>query len=181
MRHRAADAQSIKRTRAGRGRRANLGAASSVLVLAAVLIAGPAQAGPNLDSAAAQRPNQPAQAGPPRVRLVTDSVTLAVHPYTSCWTARHLGLCYDGMPPRPLPSMGSTQRALTLTFPRDGWRFSVTVTNSKGHRSRVHLVRTSPGSWRLAVKPLRDGRYRADVFGRGPQGDVAAAFAFTLN
>ncbi len=118
--------------------------------------------------------------GPPPVRLFTSSLTLAVHPYTSCWTSGNAGMCYDGIPPSPLPSLGGTSGPVKLSFARDRWHFQVSVIDKLGDRSRVDLVRTSPREWRFALGPLADGRYRAEVFGNGPQGDVVAAFAFTL-
>lgn len=160
--------------------RQHLGRVAGLLVFAALLSVGPAQAALRPDSAGFQAPYRAASQGPPLVRITTDSVALSLRPFTSCWSSGHTGMCYDGIPLRPLPSTGSTQRPLALAFPRDGWRFTVTVTDAKGHRTRLHVVRTSAQSWRLVLKGLADGRYRASVFGRGPQGDVAAAFAFFL-
>ncbi len=158
-----------------------LGAAACVVALASALMAGPAAALLSPDTSATHPLQQTPPKGPPNVRLSTGSVNLALHPYSSCWSTGHSGMCYDGMPPRPLPSVGGTDGPIGLAFARDRWRFRVSVTDEEGDRSNVDLVRTSPRHWRLALGALPDGRYRADVFGRGPQGDVAAAFAFTLN
>jgi hypothetical protein len=118
--------------------------------------------------------------GPPNVRLSTDSVSLSLHPYTACWSNDHQGVCYDGIPPRPLPSLGGTYSAVTLAFPRDGWHFRVTATDAQGAQSKVRLIPGDPHEWRLALSARPDGRYTLDVFGRGPQGDVAVAAAVTL-
>lgn len=160
---------------------ARLVASGCAAALAGGLVAGNADALISRDTPAASAVQQTPPKGPPPVRLSDYSLTLALHPYTSCWSSGSSGLCYDGMPPRPVPSMGGVSGPVTLAFGEDGWRFHVTVKDRKGDSSRVRLVKISPHHWRLALRPLADGRYRADVFGRGPEGDVAAAFAFTLN
>lgn len=159
---------------------ARLGGALGVIALALALMPVPAQGLLGGTNTPAQGPSRLGTQGPPAVRLASMSVRLALRPYTSCWSTATMGMCYDGMPARPLPSLGATFRPITLAFARDGWRFQVSVTDDRGHRTRVDLVRTSPRHWRLAVGALPHGHYAADVFGRGPQGDVAAAFAFTL-
>jgi hypothetical protein len=68
-----------------------------------------------------------------------------------------------------------------LSFSRDRWHFVVSVADHDGTRTRVHLVRTDARHWRLDLSSLANGRYRADVFGNGPQGDVAAVFGFALS
>ena len=116
---------------------------------------------------------------PPPIRLSSGSVALAIVPFSACWSTPTAGMCYDGRPPRPLPSMGGMTGPLTLAFARDNWRFSVSVLEDQQHSTTLDLHRTGPRQWRLATRALPDGRYRAQVFGQGPQGDVAAAFAFT--
>jgi hypothetical protein len=118
--------------------------------------------------------------GPPPVRLSNGWADLVVRPFTSCWSDDDSGMCYDGRPPHPAPSLGETTGPVTLAFPRNRWHFSVSVVDSNGHRSDIRLVRISAQQWRLVVKPLAADHYRASVFGRGPQGDVAATFAFTV-
>lgn len=118
--------------------------------------------------------------GPPDVHLTTGSVSLSLSPYTSCWYDAHGGVCYDGVPPKPLPSLGGISSRVNLTFPPDGWHFQVTATDAQGHVSRVRLIPGDPGEWRLALASRPDGRYRLDIFGGGPQGDVAVAAALTL-
>lgn len=157
-----------------------LGVAACGMAMAFALMSGPAQA---LFSArgSTSAPERATAQGPPPVRLVTESVALRIHPFTSCWSTATSGFCYDGFPVKPLPSIGGTHGPITLAFGRDGWRFRVSVRDSSGEQTSVDLVKTDARHWRLVVKDLPDGRYRADVFGSGPQGDVAAAFAFTLN
>ena len=158
-----------------------LGALACVVALASALITGQAQALLSPDTSTTHAQQRAGVQGPPPVRVSTLWSTLALNPYTSCWTTGDAGVCYDGRPFHPLPSTGATAGPVMLTFARDGWRFQVTVTDQKGDQTRVGMVRKSPRSWRLALGALPDGRYRADAFGRGPQGDVATAFAFVLN
>lgn len=155
-------------------------ATACVLALAPALSTAEAQTAVRMDGS--QPSAQPASAadGPPPVRIIAGSVRLAVHPYTSCWISGNSGLCYDGIPPSPSPSLGGTGLPVKLAFARDRWHFRVHVEDQDGDRTRVDLVRAQPREWRLVLGRLPQGRYRADVFGRGPQGDVAAAFAFTL-
>ena len=56
--------------------------------------------------------------------------------------------------------------------------FRLTVKGQNGDRTRIDLVRNTLRSWRLALGSMAPGH--ADLFGRGPQGDVAGAFGFTL-
>ena len=173
-----ASANALNRSKA---RLSQFGVLACAVALALALITGQAQALSIPDSSAPHAPQRAAVQGPPPVRVSTLWSTLALHPYTSCWSTGNAGMCYDGRPSHPLPSTGATAGPVRLTFARDGWRFQITVTDQNGDQTRVRMVRKSPRSWRLALGVLPDGRYRADVFGRGPQGDVATAFAFTLN
>ena len=157
------------------------GALACVVALASALVTEQAQALLSPHTSATHVQQRAAVQGPPPVRVSTLWSTLVLNPYTSCWATGNAGVCYDGRPFHPLPSTGATAGPVRLTFARDGWRFQVTVTGPNGDQTRVSMVRKSPRSWRLALGDLPDGRYRADVFGRGPQGDVATAFAFTLN
>lgn len=170
--------------RSAQGLRTTFGSRSGVAFAVAVLLAfglGPAQAAsPHSNTAVAHTPQTAFASGPPPVRLFTSFVALGLHPYTSCWKSGNSGLCYDGFPPDPLPSLGGAEGGIRLAFARDHWRFRVRLADHRGRHFRLPMVRTGPRSWRLAVGSLRNGRYRADAFGTGPQGDVAAAFAFTL-
>lgn len=109
-----------------------LGAAACVVALASALMAGPAAALLTPDTSATHVERQTPPKGPPNVRLSTGSVNLALHPYSSCWSTGHSGMCYDGMPPRPLPSVGGTDGPIGLAFARDRWRFRVSVTDEEG-------------------------------------------------
>ena len=162
-----------------RHRRHQAAAVGCVLALASITSAAQATTpagGPSLP--AAERSSL--QQGPPAVRLIAGGVVLALDPYTSCWFTANTGTCYDGIPPAPLPSLGGTTGPVRLAFDRSDWRFSVTMEDQSGTSRSVKLMRIGPQRWRLALASLPDGRYRADVFGRGPQGDVAAAFAVTV-
>jgi hypothetical protein len=160
-------------------RRHQAAAVGCVLALAGITsaaLATTSAGGPSLPAAARPGPQQ----GPPPVRLVAGGVVLALDPYTSCWSTASSAMCYDGIPPTPLPSLGGTTAPVRLAFDRSDWRFSGTMVDPGGTARQVRLVRIGPKRWRLALGPLPDGRYRADVFGGGPQGDVAAAFALTV-
>lgn len=125
-------------------------------------------------------PRPAASPGPPPLRASSGSVSLAFEPYTSCWSSGSGGMCYDGIPVHPLPSLGATWGPIDLSFARDRWHFQVSVVDDDGDRERLRLRPTGPREWRLVTRSLPGGHYSADVFGRGPQGDVAGSFAFTL-
>jgi hypothetical protein len=105
---------------------------------------------------------------------------LGIRPYASCWSGRHSGVCYDGPPPNPLPSLGGVIGGVTLAFARDDWKFNVSVLDDTGHRTQIRLVPNCPQEWRLGLGKLSNGTYRVDIYGKGPQGDLLAAAAFTL-
>ncbi len=162
-----------------RARRRGIGAAVAVLILLPI---GAAQAqaplGARGPTTPAHRPS--AFKEPPPVHVASDTVDLATHPFGSCWSTGHGGVCYDGPSPNPPPSLGAVTGPVRLAFPRDGWHFRVSLVDSRGYRTRVHLVALGARSWRLALQAIPDDTYNLDIFGKGPQGDVVAAAALTL-
>jgi hypothetical protein len=156
------------------------GPAVCVLALAPALTASSADAVRTSDDPAA---GAAVSQVPPPIRLSSPAVSMALVPFSACWSNQHSGFCYDGAPPHPLPSLGGLGGLggkVTLVFARDGWHFRVSAVAKGGHRTRLDLVRTGQRSWLLRLDALPPGHYRAQVFGRGEQGDVAGAFAFTL-
>ncbi len=163
-----------------RTRRRRTVVAGSVLALFAIGGAQ-AQAAPNAHPLSAPGARvMLAHPGPPPVTLSSSGITLAMTPYTSCWYDDHGGSCLDGIPPKPVPSLGGLYGRVTLSFARDGWHFTVSAVDGAGHRTKLTLVRLSAREWRLPLGGLPEGRYRVDVFGRGPEGDVAAAAGFSV-
>jgi hypothetical protein len=160
--------------------RRRIAAAGCALALGLGVGASQAHAVPQAGGQASHPTQAPAFHGPPDVRLGTESISLSLHPYTSCWSSDHGGVCYDGIPPKPLPSLGGVTEQVQLAFPRDGWHFRVTATDAQGQQSRVRLIPSGSHEWRLALASRPAGRYALDIFGRGPQGDVAVAAALTL-
>lgn len=123
----------------------------------------------------------PRREGPPPVKLATSTATLLIHPYTACWSDEHGGTCYDGIPPKPPASLGELFGPVTLSFAAATWKFSVTATDNAGHQTKLRLVPLDDGRWRLALDALARGRYRLDIFGNGPEGDVAAVGGLTIS
>ncbi len=174
----ATGAEARRRTRAPRLPLIHrLGAAVCVVALAPALTASAADAVRTSDDPAA---GAAVTQVPPPIRLSSPAVSIALVPFSACWSNQQSGFCYDGAPPHPLPSLGGLGGRVTLAFARDGWHFRVSAVGEGGHRTRLDLVRTGDRSWRLRLDALPPGHYRAQVFGRGEQGDVAGAFAFTL-
>jgi len=151
------------------------------MVLGLGVGAAQAQTAHSIQPATTYQEQTPLFRGPPPVQLSDRLATLSVHPYSSCWSGRHGGVCYDGFPPRPLPSLGGSTGLVRLGFAADSWRFKVSAVDAQGERTAITLVRTAPRQWRLSLAELPDGRYRIDIFGKGPQGDVAAVTALTLS
>jgi hypothetical protein len=171
-------------TGTAQGRRSRIrGVGAAVAVLALIPIgAAQAQTTPSARPSAAPDGHVSAlDSPPPRVHLATSQVDLGLHPFASCWVRGDSGFCYDGPPPQPPPSLGGVLGAVNLSFARDGWHFKVSVIDSSGHRTKVTLNQQSERVWRLALGQLPDDDYRVDIFGKGPQGDVLAAAALTLN
>ena len=163
-----------------RTRRRRIAAVGSVLALLAISGAQ-AQATPSAHPLSNHRSRvMLAHPGPPPVTLSSSGITLAMTPYTSCWYDDHGGSCLDGIPPKPLPSLGGLYGPVTLSFARDGWHFTVTAVDSAGHRTKLALVRLGAREWRLPLGGLPHGHYRVDMFGQGPEGDVSAAAGFAV-
>ena len=165
---------------ARRRRLRGLGAALAVLMLVPIGAASAktdAGAAPAASTAAAA---QSIDSRPPAVWLASGDRHLKVAPYSGCWQHGGSGMCFDGPVPKPLPSLGKVADPVTLAFARADWHFKVTVVDRDGHRTKITLKPLTDRSWRLALGKLDDGRYRVDIFGRGPQGDLAAAADLTL-
>lgn len=164
-------------------RRPSRGVTALALVAALGVGGGTAQAlaSSPAEGVSARPAAAPRFVGPPPLRLDAKSVSLQTKPYTACWSNSHGGVCYDGIPPQPPPSLGETFYPVTLSFPRDGWSFSVSATDADGDRTKVTLIPTGDQSWRLDLSDYVAGRYRLDIFGTGPQGDVAAAAALNIS
>ena len=116
---------------------------------------------------------------PPTLAVATAEQRLELHPVTYCWEGIGSGKCVDGIPTDPLPDLGSTDQPIQLTFPLDGWSFTASFAPEAGGTAATSTAELlSEGTWKL---PLAGppGRYRVTLSGRGPEGDVATAFAVT--
>lgn len=123
---------------------------------------------------------------PPPVAVRAGDETLELHPWSTCWT--HIG-CLDGFAPAELPDLGTVDGPLTVTFPRDGWRFDVNLLNVEHaagsgpcHKEYVAARVVAAGDRSWTVHPRGPaGRYSVEVSGRGPEGDVVVTFAMTTS
>ncbi|KQZ70287.1 hypothetical protein [Nocardioides sp. Root151] len=107
-------------------------------------------------------------------------------PWTSCWSGPPDGegvvtqTCSDGMPPKNPVAAGSPDD-VEFTFPADGWTFEATFRPSDAapcaQSFTVPVEKTGAQTFRIdPVGPA--AAWEVDVFGRGPQGDAVATFAW---
>ncbi len=185
-------------------RRTRLAVGATVVAVAAVaigvptILAGRPDAGPP-PAPATQSPTDPSTAARPDpiydwadspspivIRLPGRDVELA--PWTSCWSGPpddkgiSAGMCADGMPGKTseLPDIGVVE-AVDLWFGRPGWSFDATFIPLGNDCPRQTTVPGSAngGQWFHVDPADAAGRYRVDLFGRGPEGDVVTSFVWT--
>jgi hypothetical protein len=112
---------------------------------------------------------------PPDLRVATGDTEAVLSPYSYCWFTEGQGLCADGIPEDPLPTIiVSGGSALDLEFPLD-WQLTATLSNGGDQCDGLMVATTNPaGALLEQLGPA--GTYRVDVFGRGIGGDAAWAF-----
>ena len=123
---------------------------------------------------------------PPVVlRLVDRDVEL--DPTSYCWSGppdrknRSRGRCSDGWPViKDLERVGSPG-SVDFWFGVEGWDFDATFIELGRDCPRQHTVQVErTGDQTFRVDPVgAAGRYRVNLFGRGPEGDVIADFLWT--
>ncbi|WP_204072644.1 hypothetical protein [Planotetraspora phitsanulokensis] len=119
-------------------------------------------------------------AQPPPVAVQGGGRQVSLDAFTYCYR----NTCADGRP-EDLPDLGTVTGEITVSFPLEDWTFQATQLQPAvafpqpcDVQIPARLVPTGTGAWRLepAGPP---GRYRVDLFGRTPGGDLAVAFAVT--
>jgi hypothetical protein len=98
---------------------------------------------------------------------------LVLVPYTYCWTIGG-GVCADGAPPNPLPSLTLERGSdLIIDFPLR-WAIQASLFQD-GDRCEGVVLEVDPiGAPVHTLGPV--GMYLVEVFGRGDQGDAAWSF-----
>lgn len=113
---------------------------------------------------------------PPSVVLTSpDGSTRELEPFTYCYGS----VCADGLPPEPLPDVGSPQQLL-VGFPLEGWSFTAVFRPAGedcGREQQVSLARGGDGRFVLRPAGYAD-TYEVTLFGRG-DGDVLVGFKWT--
>lgn len=114
---------------------------------------------------------------PPNVAVSDGGQNLRLTPYTVCWSNSTGGMCSDGSPPNPLPTLGRVSSPILLRFPASGWKFSASQrqVGADAKRLRMQVRAVDDTTWELGSNGP-PGRYDVKLFGRGPQGDVSVAF-----
>jgi hypothetical protein len=113
---------------------------------------------------------------------------LSLRPGTYCWTVESArsagnGPCVDGAPSDPLPDLGRVSGEITVAFGVDGWAFQASSQDASHECAEAFpaaVRKVSGRMWQIALAGPR-GRYAVQLFGRGPQGDVAVSFAVQTN
>jgi len=166
-------------------------ASGLAILLAAALVAGcgsEVSGGGPADDAGSGRSTQSmkpsASSEPPPVIVSYAGKQVSLRPGTYCWTVESAssagtGACVDGAPTDPLPDLGVVSGEITVTFGVDGWAFQASSQDARHECTEAFpaAVRQVSGrTWHIALAGPR-GRYAVQLFGRGPQGDVAVSFA----
>lgn len=170
-------------------------AAVLAITLAAALLAGcgsdVSDSGSAKDPESArstQSPPPSASSEPPPVIVSSAGRQLSLHPGTYCWAVESAssagsGACVDGAASDPLPDLGVVSGEITVAFGVDGWGFDASSQDPRHECAEAFpatVRQTSARTWQLALAGPR-GRYAVQLFGRGPQGDVAVSFAVQTN
>jgi hypothetical protein len=173
------------------GRVLALLASGLAILLAAALLAGcgsEAGGGGSAEDPGSGRSTQSmrpsASSQPPPVIVSSAGKQLSLRPGTYCWTVESArsagnGPCVDGAPSEPLPDLGRVSGEITVAFGVDGWAFQASSQDARHKCAEAFpaAVRKVSGRvWQIALAGPR-GRYAVQLFGRGPQGDVAVSFA----
>jgi len=112
---------------------------------------------------------------PPDLRVTGDGTELLLSPYSYCWFVEGQGVCADGVPQEPLPTMTLDDTSeLSVQFPLD-WQLWATLLTGGEYCSGAMVIDADPqGSPLETLGPV--DTYRVEVFGRGQNGDAAWAF-----
>jgi len=166
-------------------------ATALAVAFAAAVVAGcgsdPGGGGSAGDAASVRSAQPTEQSGgstPPPVIVSSADKQLSLDPVTYCWTVEGTssagnGACVDGAPSNPPPDLGAVSGEITVTFGADGWLFEASSQEASRDCAEAFpaVVRQVGGrTWHIALAGPR-GRYAVELFGRGPQGDVAVSFA----
>ncbi len=109
--------------------------------------------------------------GPPPLEVSQADARHSLDAFSYCWTIDDEGICADGEPAKPLPSLGGDE-PLTLDFAIDGWHFVASMLDPCDPSTVV--VERSDAGWLVDVAgPV--GTTDLMLFGRGPEGDAAYA------
>jgi hypothetical protein len=100
--------------------------------------------------------------------------------WATCWSDKSGGasFCADGVPPEDPPNLGVTSAPIVVSFPMEGWTFTGTFRHPDDS-CRVALAASADeadGHWTLPLTGPA-GAYEVDLYGQGPEGDVAVSFA----
>jgi hypothetical protein len=131
------------------------------------------------------QPTEPIEGSkPPPVIVSSADKQLSLDPVTYCWTGEGTspasnGACVDGAESNPLPDLGVVAGEITVAFAVDGWAFQASSQDARHECAEAFpatVRKVSGRTWHIALAGPR-GRYAVQLFGRGPQGDVAISFA----
>lgn len=119
---------------------------------------------------------------PPPVVTVeaADGEDLLLSAHTYCTSTSTGGMCADGVPPEPLPDAGMFDRPIRFSFTESDWDFTASMSSSEDNSGgSTDVTPVGEGRWEIALAG-RAGPGVVDLFGRGPDGDLAVRFALTL-
>jgi hypothetical protein len=113
---------------------------------------------------------------PPPITVQTSSRSLELKPYTYCYG----NACADGLPPDPLPYIGSPVEVI-VSFPESGWSFTASFSPAGHACGRVIEAPLEPTEDGLLLRPVGEpGDYEVELFGEG-NGDLVVRFRWTTS
>lgn len=117
-----------------------------------------------------------------------DDTFFRVAPWTYCWAyppPNDVVACADGVAPERDDLRRLTSgRAARFWFGRPDWEFSASISSlnapdDESCQQQTDAQRRRP-RWFQLPRPERPGVYRVELFGQGPEGDVAATFKWRV-
>jgi len=112
---------------------------------------------------------------PPDLRVTGDRTELLLSPYSYCWFVEGEGVCADGGPQEPLPTMTLDDTSeLSVWLPLDWQLWATLLAGGEYCNGAMVIDADAQGSPLETLGPA--GIYRVEVFGRGQNGDGAWAF-----
>ena len=142
---------------------------------------GTTDSGESSDSNGDEQPTEvPDLDQPPDLVVTAGDAEVTLQPFSYCWSGPGEGVCADGTPADPLPTVAA-EDSVGFTYPLAGWTFTASpLSGGACEAGAGWLEPRADGGWNvIATGPA--GTRELMLFGRGPQGDAAYGLAVTVD